>query len=139
MTEVIDSSALVAYCLAEKELNREKMRDFLSRGLFSVDLIISESANAIVTSKRRGITDKATAHRAFEVMLDLAQNNIKLTPQSEIISDAFEISESHNVAIYDALYLAVAKKMKSSLISLDSNQIDFAKKLGVRVQHMLLE
>jgi predicted nucleic acid-binding protein len=51
VTEVIDSSALVAYCLKEKEFDREKVRRFLANGLVSVDFIISESANAIITSK----------------------------------------------------------------------------------------
>jgi predicted nucleic acid-binding protein len=136
VTEVIDSSALVAYCLTEKELDREKMGEFLSKGVFSVDIIISESANAILTSRRRGLTDKETARRAFEVMLDLVQNNVKLTPQLEIISDAFEITTSQNIAVYDALYLSLAKKMKSTLVSLDSKQIDLAKKLGIKIEQI---
>jgi predicted nucleic acid-binding protein len=138
VTEVIDSSALVAYCLTEKELDREKMGEFLSKGVFSVDLVISESANAIITSRRRGLTDKETARRAFEVMLDLVQNNVKLTPQQEIVSGAFEISTSHNIAIYDSLYLSLAQKMKSTLVSLDSKQIDVAKKLGIKVEPISL-
>ena len=136
MTEVIDSSVLVAFCLNEKGLNREKMRELLLKGVFSVDLIISESANAIITSRRRGLTDKDMAVRAFEVMLDFARNNIRLTPQLEIISDAFEMAESHSIAIYDALYLSVAKKLKSSLVSLDSKQIDLAGKLGIEVEEI---
>ena len=122
----------------ERELDREKMRDFLSKGVFSVDLVISESANAIITSRRRGLTDKETARRAFEVMLDLVQNNVRLTPQQEIILDSFGISEPHNIAIYDALYLSLAKKLKSTLVSLDSKQIDLATKLGIRAAQITL-
>jgi predicted nucleic acid-binding protein len=71
-------------------------------------------------------------------MLDLAKNNIKLIPQQEIISDAFEISESQEIAIYDALYLSLAKKMKASFLSLDSAQIGSARKLGIKVEKILL-
>jgi predicted nucleic acid-binding protein len=138
VTEVIDSSALVAFCLKEKDLDREKIGELLLKGLFSVDLIISESANAIATSLRRGLTDKDTALRAFEVMLDFTTNNIRLTPQGEIISDAFEMAESRNIAIYDALYISLTKKIKGSLVSLDSNQLDLARKLGIKVEEILL-
>jgi len=110
------------------------MARFLLNGVCSVDLIISESANAILTSKRRGLSNRVTALNALETMLDLVKNNIKLTPQQEIISEAYKLAELQNIAVYDALYLWIAKSLETPLVSLDLKQIELARKLGITIE-----
>lgn len=135
MTAVIDASALVAYCLKEKGLDEEIVKEYLRSGVLSVDLIKAESANAILVAKRRKLIDDKTARSALASVLELCKNNIHLLPEDdELVSEAFEMAESNNAAIYDTLYLLVAKKTKSALLSKDRNQIDLAKMLGVRTE-----
>lgn len=138
MTAVIDASALVAFCLNERELDRDKLKEHLRRGVVSIELIKAESANAILVAKRRAIVDEKTARIALTSALDLSRNNIKMIPQDEdLITDAFELSESNNnLAIYDLLYLSLAKKISGTLLSKDEGQIKLARKLGITIEEI---
>jgi len=101
------ASALVAFCLNEDGPDGQKLKAHLREGVISVDLIRAESASAILISKRRGVTKDNAVKLALSGMLQLSRNNIKLIPQDdELISKAFEMSESMALAIYDSLYLS---------------------------------
>ncbi len=135
MSAVIDTSALVAFCLNEDALDKEKLNERFREGVISIDLIRVESANAILVSKRRGVTGDGAAELALSSMLELSMNNIRMLPQDdELISNAFEMSETVPLAIYDLLYLSLAKKMGASLLSKDEGQIKAAKKLGITTE-----
>jgi predicted nucleic acid-binding protein len=135
VTAVIDASALVAYCLREKDLDAEMVRENLRTGVLSVGLVKAEAANAILMARRRGIVDDDEARASLASMLELCNNNINLLSESdEMIHEAFEISQSNNVAIYDSLYISIAKKTKSTLLSKDERQKDVARKLRIGVE-----
>lgn len=138
MTAVIDTSALVAFCLNEQDLDRDKLKEHLRRGVVSIELIKAESANAILVAKRRAIVDEKTARIALTSVLDLLRNSIEMIPQDEdLITDAFELSESNNnLAIYDLLYLSLAKKISGTLLSKDEGQIKLAGKLGITIEEI---
>jgi predicted nucleic acid-binding protein len=132
VTAVIDASALVAYCLKEEGLDRQKIKEHLQSGVLAVDLIKAESTNAVLVARRRGTIDDKGAKSASESMLDLCMNNIQVLPEDDaLISEAFDVAKSNNVTIYDLLYLLIAKKTKSVLLSKDDNQISLGKKLGI--------
>ncbi len=137
MTAVIDASALVAFCLNEDGLDRQRLKAHFLKGVISVDMIRVESANAILVSKRRGVTKDDGVKLALSSMLELSRNNIKLIPQDdELIFDAFEVSESTTLAIYDSLYLSLAKRMSASLLSKDEGQMNAARSLGVKTENI---
>jgi len=54
--------------------------------------------------------------------------------QDEVIDEAFQIAKEHNIAIYDSLYIALAKKLGFSLITLDKFQSKVASELGVGLE-----
>ena len=135
MTAVIDATAVVAFCLNEQGLNKERVRSHLRNGVIGIDLIRVESANAILVSKRRGIIQESQATVALESMLEISRNNIKMVPQDDDpISKAFEIGQSVNLAIYDLLYLSLATRMSASLLSKDEGQIKAARKPGITIE-----
>lgn len=135
MTAVIDASALVAYCLREEGLNAAKIKEHLRNGVTSIALIRTESANAILVSKRRKIIDESAAELSLSTMLELSTNNIKMMPEDdELISHAFAMSKDSDLAIYDLLYLSLAKGTDSSLLSKDDRQVREAKKFGIGVE-----
>lgn len=137
VTAVIDASALVAFCLNEEGLDRQRLKTHFREGVISVDLIRAESANAILVSKRRGVTKDNAVKLALSSMLELSRNNIKLIPQDdELISNAFEMSESMTLAIYDSLYLSLAKRMNASLLSRDEGQVKAARSLGIKTENI---
>lgn len=135
MTAVIDASALVAFCLNEEGLDRDKVKEHLRKGAISIDLIRAESANAILVSKRRGITRETAVGPALSSMLELSRNNISMMPQDDqLLSDAFEMSEDSTLTIYDLLYLSLARKLGANLLSKDEGQIKTAKRLGITAE-----
>jgi predicted nucleic acid-binding protein len=137
VTAVIDASALVAFCLNEQGLDKEKLKEHLRNGVISIELIKAESANAILVAKRRATIDEKDAKLALAGMLELSRNNVKMIPQDDgLISDAFGSSESNSLAIYDLLYLSLAKKMGGMLLSKDESQIRLARKLGIMVENI---
>ena len=135
MTAVIDASALVAYCLKEEGLDREKLKEHLRNGVVSIELVKAESANAILVAKRRAIIDDNAARLALASVLEISGINVKMMPQDdELISDSFELSSTNTLAIYDLLYLSLAKKTGGVLLSKDESQIRLARKLGIEVE-----
>ena len=138
MTAVIDATAVVAFCLNEQGLDRERVVSHLRSGVVSIDLVRVESANAILVSKRRGIVQESQASLAFSSMLEISRDNIKMVPQDDnLISDAFEIGQNVNLAIYDSLYLSLARRVGASLLSKDQGQIRAARKLGIEIEDVL--
>jgi predicted nucleic acid-binding protein len=137
VTAVIDASALVAFCLNEDGLDKERLKAHFREGVVSVDLIRVESANAILVSKRRGVTKDDAVELALSSMFELSRDNIKLIPQDdELISNAFEMSESTQLAIYDLLYVSLAKRMSASLLSKDEAQRKAARSLGIKTENI---
>ena len=137
MTAVIGASALVAFCLNEEGLDREKLKEHLRNGVISIELIKAESANAILVAKRRATIDEKAAKLALASVLEVSGINVKMMPQDdELISDAFELSPPNSLAIYDLLYLALAKKTSGVLLSKDESQVRLARKLGIEVENI---
>lgn len=127
---VIDASALASYSLREE--GSEPIRILLERGAVSIDLVVKESCNAVLLAHRRGLINAEQSRRVLKVLLMLADTNVKMYPQRDLIEDAFRIASENNVTIYDTLYLALAKKLGATLLSKDAKQIEVAKRVGVK-------
>jgi predicted nucleic acid-binding protein len=134
---VIDATAVVAFCLNEQGLNKERVASHLRSGVVSIDLVRVESANAILVAKRRGVVQESQATLALSSMLEISRDNIKMVPQDDnLISDAFEIGKSANLAIYDLLYLSLARRVGACLLSRDTRQIRAARELGIEIEEI---
>lgn len=132
MTVIIDSSALVAYLLEESGF--EGVRDILAAGASSPGFLVAESANVILEASRSRRVDAETASKAIGAMRGLVEtSNIKLYPEKDLIEDAFRIAATHNLTVYDSLFLTLAQKLEGSLVSKDARQTEAAAKLGIEV------
>ena len=137
MTAAIDASVVVAFCLNERGLKRQRVGSHLRNGVISIDLVRIEAANAILVAKRRGMIQESQATTALSSMLEISRNNIKMVPQDDgLISTAYEIGQSTALAIYDLLYLSLALRMGASLLSKDQSQIKVARKLGIEIEEV---
>ena len=125
---VIDASVLAAYIL--KEPGWRNLEKYLLMA-HTIDLVVKEVANSIWKAYSRGLIDEKSATKKFSALLSLIKVNLVLWDQSEIIADAFEISMRNNLPIYDTLYIALAKKLNATLITLDRKQYNVAIKEGV--------
>ncbi len=71
---------------------------------------------------------------ALKIVRDLVEGKpFPLEPQEGYLAEAFEISVKSKITIYDALFIALAKKRNLELVTSDENQADAARKLNVKV------
>jgi len=128
---LIDASALSAYVLKEEGL--EKIRDYLLQGAFSTRLVLKETLNAILIAARRGIISNEQAEKCVKALMELLKSNIKIVEQEDVLEEAFQIAMRNNLTIYDAVYIALSRKLKTTLITRDRRQAESARNEGISV------
>lgn len=127
---MVDASALAAFIL--KEPGWERLARYIKQSV-SVDMVAKEVANTIWKAHIRGLVAADVAERLFYILSSLLEKNVRLEPESAYLPDAFRIAVAHRITVYDALYLAVAQKRGAALLTLDAQQREAAKRLGVDV------
>ncbi len=129
---VIDASALAKYLLREE--GWESIEEYLVKGVYSVDHIVKEVANAIwkhVVIRRLATVD--LGFKLFYALKKLADEGvIKLENQLTYLDKAMQIAFQYGITVYDALYIAQALK-HGELLTSDRKQAEIARMLGVKV------
>ena len=128
--KVIDSSALIKYIA--KEENWEKVEEHLKEGCITLDLAIKETANALV---KKALKNEVTTETAKEI-INYLPKIVRITPQKEHFSKAFEIAIKHKLTIYDALFIALSVNTNMPLLTSDEKQAKASKEHGVAVTLM---
>jgi len=134
---VIDASALVKYVLHEEGWDEVSRYIREERPLYSIDHVLKEAANAIWkhTFIRRIIATE-TALQLYELLEKLTVLQvIILEEELDYMRRAMKIALEHGITVYDALYIAQAKKY-GELLTSDEKQEKISKKLGIKV-HMI--
>ena len=130
---VIDASILAKYIL--KEPNWRSVEKYLINAK-SVDHVVKEVSNAIWKAHFRGIIDRDDAIKKLNALLELIGTNIILVNELEIIDKAMNISLEERIAIYDSLYIALAEKERTALVTSDEKQAEIYKKRGGKVHYI---
>lgn len=128
---VIDASSLAKYILREE--NWEKVREYLLDEPYSLTLALAEVSNAIwkhhALYKEISDEDAKTMFNALKKLKDV----VIFEPFENYLEDAVRISIEEKITIYDALYLAQARKI-GSLLTSDEKQWKIAKKIGINAK-----
>lgn len=128
---VIDASSLAKYILRED--NWSKVREWMLNELHSLTLALAEVSNAIwkhhVLYKEISYEDAETMFHALKKFRDV----VAFESFERYLEDALHISMEEKITVYDALYLAQAKKFNGLLTS-DEKQWKVAKKMGINVE-----
>ena len=127
---MVDASALAMFILQEP--GWERITGFLEHAL-SVDHVAKEVSNAVWKAYNRGFLSRSDAEEKVRYLAMLLGVNIKLVGELELLGDAVEIAMDTGVTVYDALYVALAKRESLPLLTLDAGQADAARRLGVEV------
>lgn len=128
---VIDASSLSAYVLREE--CSEEIAKHLREATTSIELVAKETANAIVIAERKEKVNKSQADAALTALRVLVGGAIKLQEQQELLLPSFEISRSEKITVYDAMYVALAKKLGAGLLTRDDRQANAARSQGIEV------
>ena len=128
--KVIDSSTLIKY--VAKEENWEKVEEYLKEGCVTLDLATKETASALV---KKALKNEVTTETAKEI-INYLPKIVRITPQKEHFSKAFEIAIKHKLTIYDALFIALSVNTNMPLLTSDEKQAKTSKEHGVAVTLM---
>lgn len=117
---VIDASVAASW-LFEDERSEYAMRAF--RIVREEDAVVPaifplEVANAILAARRRG---RLSQEAAEAIAARLVRLPITVTTPSLSILDELAIAQKHNLSVYDAQYLLVAREHRARLFTLDKH------------------
>lgn len=125
--KVIDSSALVKYIV--KEPGWRRIEEFISAGCITVDLALKELCNALWKRVMRKELDESLATKLMNTIL--TRRIVRIYPQEPLLVEALKLSINISLPIYDVIYIVLARKLKSELITSDKEQAEKAEELGV--------
>jgi len=128
---VIDASSLAKYIL--RESNWDKVREYLAEESLSLTLAMAEVSNAIW---KHYVIYNEISYEEAGIMFDALKKlkNVVVFEQFEkYLDEAMKISTKERITVYDALYLAQAKKLGGFLTS-DEKQWEVAKKIGINAE-----
>ena len=125
--KVIDSSALIKYIV--KEPGWRRVQDFISAGCITVDLALKELGNALWKRVMRKELDESLATKLMNTIL--TRRIVRIYPQEPLLVKALKLSTDISLPIYDAIYIVLARELKSELITSDVEQAKKAEKIGV--------
>jgi predicted nucleic acid-binding protein len=97
--------------------------------LHTVDLALAESLNAIW--KHVKVLKDLKAEDAKSASKDLIRvyNRLSIVPSRTIASEATQIALTHNITVYDSLYIAAAHELKGTLYTADQQLCSTANKI----------
>jgi len=128
---VVDAIVIASYVL--KEEGWEGLDNVMLKGV-TLDYAIKEVANAIWKYyKVRRKLDEIGATTAYKALKVLMRDVLLVKPQEKYLDEAFQIALSHEITVYDSLYLAMAMKEKLPIITFDKKQAKVAREMGLFV------
>ena len=118
---VIDASVIAAAFFQEEFAEAAAALLASDRPLQAPDLVIAEVANVIWKRQRRNEIDDT---EAAGLLADFRMLPLRITSASELIESAFELALRTGRTVYDCLYLALAVKTRSIMVSADKRLVN---------------
>ncbi len=117
---VLDSCVVAKWFVPETDSAQAKrvMTDTTSAGnrLIVLNLALVEVTNTIWKKHRQ---KKMTLNEAKGALADLKIAPIKAEPAARLLDEAFEIAIKYDRAVYDALFVALARNLKMKGVTAD--------------------
>jgi predicted nucleic acid-binding protein len=129
---ILDSSATLAWTFPEERTNAilDLFKLVANHGAIVPELWRIEVANTLNVGIRRGRISKANRHG---ILADL--ENLPISVDGETRNHTWrktlELSDSHQLTVYDATYLELAMRLSLSLATLDEDLRKAAQREGV--------
>lgn len=127
MALVVDASVAIKWLLAEPQ--QAEARRLLEGGdpLCAPDLLRIEAASALPCRVRRQEMSTIEAAHAFS-WLDIAP--LRLDASVPLIPDALRLAMALSHSVYDCVYLALAERLDTSVVTADRAFVDTCTRLG---------
>ncbi len=118
---VIDASVIATAFFQEQFAEAAAALLVADRPLQVPDLVISEVANVIWKRRRRNEIDDT---EATQLLADFRTLPLLITSSNELIESAFELAVRTGRTVYECLYLALAVKTRSIMVSGDKRLVN---------------
>jgi predicted nucleic acid-binding protein len=130
---VVDASLVIKWFVPE--IHSEAARRWLaaSHDYVAPDLLFSEAGNAVWKKVRRKELD---VNEARQLVVDLAQVAVETVATRNLLQDAVALALTVGITVYDAMYLTLAARLETEVITGDDR---FAEKIAehpVLVKHV---
>ena len=114
---VVDASVVISWLFDDEEEPRADLvlERLVEEGALAPYLWHLETRNALLVAERRG---RLYAREVIE-RLDALKGLPIRTDEDPDLQSAFNLARTHNLSIYDALYLELAKRENAELATLD--------------------
>jgi predicted nucleic acid-binding protein len=107
---------------------KEKDREYAAR--VTLDLAVKELANAL---RKKVSGNEMSFEIAARIIRDVVEGKpFPVEPQEPYLVEAFEMALRNDVTVYDALFVAMAKRKGLELVTCDEKQAKAARREGVK-------
>ncbi len=113
---VVDASVVVKWFVPEIHSDAARRLLSLSHEYFAPDLLFAETANTIWKKIRRG---ELTTEHGRQLVNDIGRIAVETVPCRVLAVDAHELANVTGRTVYDSLYLALAIRLKTRMLTAD--------------------
>lgn len=131
MTIVVDASIALKWVL--EEWGSDKAEELLERDLAAPSLWLLEAGNALW---RRTVRGELTASEAGERLTELTKAPVASVPLEQDLAEAMRLAVQLNHPVYDCLYLALAKRLGTFVVTADTRFGQAVANHGTHVGHI---
>ena len=130
---VVDASLIIKWFVPE--IHAEAARRWLgaSHDYVAPDLLFSEAGNVVWKKVRRKELDE---HEARQLVVDLAQVAVETVATRSLLRDALALAFTVGITVYDAMYLTLAARLETEVITGDDRFADKIAKHPLLVKHI---
>src|ERR1700681_196043 len=111
---VVDASVVVKWFVPEIHSDAARRLLTLAHEYFAPDLLFAETANTIWQKIRRG---ELTAEHGRQLVEDIGRVAVETVPCRVLAVDAHELANATGRTVYDSLYLALAIRLTTRMLT----------------------
>lgn len=132
---VIDSSVVIKWFVPEVHSGAARRLLKQAHQYFAPDLLFAEVGNVLWKKVRQ---HELTASDAERLVHDVAKAAIASVPCRELVPDAHAIAVSTGRTVYDAMYLALAVRLRTKVITSDARLWNAISGIAILANHIEL-
>src|ERR1700686_4142409 len=129
---VFDASVVVKWFVPEIHSDAARRLLTLPHEYFAPDLLFAETTNTIWKKKRRG---ELTAEHGRQLVEDIGRVAVETVPCRVLAADAHELANATGRSVYDSLYLALAIRLTTRMVTADERLAGGATALPMIAAH----
>lgn len=118
---VIDASVVAAAFFPEPHHDRAQSILASGRDMIAPDLLLAEVGNVIWKRHGRG---ELRDSEAMDLLVDVIRLPITYTPSAELVESALALALKTQRTVYDCLYLALAVRSGSTMVTGDQRLVN---------------